>query len=183
MPDFTPPLILHATSRSRLMRVRDGVVTALLWAGWLYLLIAAIGTLWLPPFVHHLLPVDPPSNPWGVLESAALCAAIAGGVCAVVRWRVSRHRRRFAGEDRRKALPQPDAADLAAEFGVPADDLVVWRRSRRLLVHQDRDGRVVAVETGPEGHGLDGSFIRKVTHEIPDSSAVSAHPARIVTST
>lgn len=183
MTDFTPPLILHATSRSRFMQVRDGVVTALLWVGWLYLLVAAIGALWLPPFVHHLLPVDPPSNPWDVAKAAAVCAAIAGGFSVLVRWRISRHRRRFSGEDRRKALPQPDLADLAVEFGVPADDLAVWRRSRRLVVHQDRNGRVVAVEASPERHGLDGSFTRKAPHGIPDSSGVSAHPARIVSST
>lgn len=146
MAHFSPPLIMHATSRSFAAKTCDLVVTALLWSGWLYLLVAAIGALWMPPFVHLLLPVDPPSSSWDALTTAAVCTVIAAGLCAFVRWRVSLHRRRFAGEDRRRSFPEPQVIDLAMEFDVSAQDLAAWRTSRRLRVHQDEDGRVVEVE-------------------------------------
>jgi poly-beta-1,6-N-acetyl-D-glucosamine biosynthesis protein PgaD len=146
MAKFTPPLIMHATSRSFAARAGDVAVTVLLWSGWLYLLVAAIGALWVPPFVHRMLPVDPPSSSWDGLRTAAICAVIAAGLCAFVRWRVSRHRRWFAGEDRRRSLPNPEVSDLAVEFDVSAEDLAAWRTSRRLRVHQDEHGRVVGVE-------------------------------------
>jgi poly-beta-1,6-N-acetyl-D-glucosamine biosynthesis protein PgaD len=83
-----------------------------------------------------------------MLTRAALCTAIAGGLCAAVRWRVSQHRRWFAGEDRRRSVPQPDLATMAADFDVSAEALAAWRMSRRLVVHQDHDGHVIKVEQG-----------------------------------
>ena len=167
MEGFTPPLILHAVSRSRLARIGDVVVTALLWAGWLYLLVAAIGALWMPPFVHRMLPVDPPSNPWGILKAVVVYAAIAGGLCATVRWRISLHRRWFAGEDRRRSLVQPDVVTMAADFNVPTEDLATWRISRRLVVYQDHGGHIVAVEQGPL-HGQNaGSALGAALERFP----------------
>lgn len=143
---FTPPLILDAASRPAVLRWRDAVLTVLLWAGWAYLLLAAIGALWVPPFVHRLLPVEPPDNPWQVVRIAALCVITAMLLCSMLLLRVIAERRRYRREDRRRAFPPPDDVALAADFGVPAARLPAWRAARRLVVHHDAEGRVVRVE-------------------------------------
>ncbi|HWT08880.1 MAG TPA: poly-beta-1,6-N-acetyl-D-glucosamine biosynthesis protein PgaD [Roseomonas sp.] len=145
---FNPPLILDAASRPRAARWRDAALTVLLWAGWCYLLAAAVGTLWVPPFVQRLLPVAPPAHPWDVIRIAVLCVAIATFACTILLLRVIAERRRFAGEDRRRAFPRPDDAAIAADFGVPAADLPGWRAARRLVVHHDGAGRITGVDAG-----------------------------------
>lgn len=142
---FTPPLILRAASRPRLARLGDALLTLLLWAGWLYLLLAAIGTLWVPPFVQFLLPVAPPAHPWDVLRSTLLCVTVAVILCALMLLRVLLERRRLAREDRRRRFPHPDDATIARDFGVDAAELPRWRAARRLVVLHDVDGRVVRV--------------------------------------
>lgn len=145
---FVPPLIFDAASRPRIARWRDAVLTLLLWAGWCYLLAAAVGSLWVPPFVQRLLPVAPPAHPWDVVRIALLCVAIATFICMLMLLRVIVERRRFAGEDRRRAFPRPDDAAIAGDFGVPAAALPGWRAARRLVIHHDGAGQVVAVEAG-----------------------------------
>lgn len=141
---FTPPLILDAASRPRAARWRDAALTVLLWAGWLYLLAAALGTLWIPPFVQRLLPVEPPAHPWDVVRIALACVLVATSTCMVLLLRLIAERRRYAGEDRRRAFPRPDDAAIAADFAVPADQLPAWRSARRLVIHHDAAGQVVA---------------------------------------
>jgi poly-beta-1,6-N-acetyl-D-glucosamine biosynthesis protein PgaD len=148
---FTPPLILVAASRSRAARWRDAALTMVLWAGWLYLLAAAVGTLWVPPFVQWLLPVEPPAHPWDVVRIALICVMIATSACMILLLRVIAERRRYAGEDRRRAFPRPDDAAIAADFGVAAEQLAGWRSARRLVVQHDAAGRVVAVTATSAG--------------------------------
>ncbi len=145
---FVPPLILDAASRPRAARWRDAVLTVLLWCGWVYLLLAAVGSLWIPPFVQQLLPVEPPAHPWVVVRIALMCVAVAAFACTLLLLRVIAERRRFAGEDRRRAFPRPDDAAIAADFGVAEADLPGWRAARRLVVHHDAEGHIVGVETG-----------------------------------
>ncbi|GGJ27680.1 hypothetical protein GCM10011320_38680 [Neoroseomonas lacus] len=145
---FVPPLILDAASRPRAARWRDAVLTLLLWAGWCYLLAAAVGALWVPPFVQRLLPVAPPAHPWDVVHVAVLCVAIATFICTLMLLRVIVERRRYAGEDRRRAFPRPDDAAIAEDFGVAAAALPGWRSARRLAIHHDAAGQVIRMETG-----------------------------------
>lgn len=146
--DFVPPLILDAASRPLLLRLRDVALTVLLWAGWLYLLLAAIGALWVPPFVQHLLPVEPPEHPWVVLRAALLCVSIAIFVCALMLLRVLFERRKFRGEDRRRYFARPDDDVIGAAFGVPPAELPGWRAAKRLVLHHDEDGKVTRVDAG-----------------------------------
>lgn len=147
-PHFEPPLILDAASRPRWARIRDAVLTALLWLGWLYLLMAAVGTLWMPPFVQHMLPVSPPENPLEVLRIALINVMVASVVCAWMFVRVLFERRRFAGDDRRLGFAPPSDAAVAAALSLPSADLTAWRGAKRLVVHHDAAGRVVRAETG-----------------------------------
>lgn len=145
---FDPPLILDAASRPRAARWRDGALTLLLWAGWFYLLMAALGTLWVPPFVQHLLPVEPPDRPWEVIRVALINLGIAAAICGLMLARAQRERRRFAGEDRRLAFQVPTTQEVAAALQAPAAEVPAWRAARRLVVHHDSAGRVVRAETG-----------------------------------
>lgn len=144
---FDPPLILDAASRSAAARWRDLGLTAVLWVTWFYLLVAALGTLWVPPFVQHLLPVDPPDRPWTVIQAALANLGIAAALCLVMLLRAQYERRRFAGEDRRLAFPRPAPAEVAAALRAPAEELAAWRAARRLVVHHDATGRVLRAET------------------------------------
>jgi poly-beta-1,6-N-acetyl-D-glucosamine biosynthesis protein PgaD len=145
---FVPPLILDAASRPVAARRRDALVTMVLWCCWLYLLVAAIGAVWVPPFVHHMLPVEPPESPWSVLRIALGCVLFAAALVAYFLVRVIAERRRFRGEDRRRAFPRPADEEIAADFGVAAHDLPLWRAARRMVVHHDEAGRILRVETG-----------------------------------
>jgi poly-beta-1,6-N-acetyl-D-glucosamine biosynthesis protein PgaD len=145
---FEAPLILDAASRPRLSRIGDAVVTLLLWMGWFYLLLAAIGSLWIPPFVHRLLPVEPPDNPWTVIRIALINAAIAALVCVVMYGRVLREKRLFAGDDRRLGFAPPTDEQIAAALRAPLADLPAWRSARRLVVHHDDTGAIIGAEIG-----------------------------------
>jgi|GEM_PF-6549757 len=149
-PRFVPPLILDAASRPVAARRRDAVLTVLLWSCWLYLLVAAIGAVWVPPFVHRMLPVEPPANPWVMVRPALFCAVVAAVVVAAMLLRVIAERRRYKGADRRRGFPRPSDADIAADFGVPEGSLPAWRAGRRLVVRHDAEGRILHVETGTD---------------------------------
>lgn len=149
MAPFRAPLILRAASRPRAARLRDAALTGLLWLAWVYLLLAAVGTLWVPPFAHLLLPVEPPGQPWSVIRAAVLMVSIAAVLCALMLLRVVLERRRFAGEDRRRGFPRPDDAVIAPDFGADAANLPAWRAARRLVVHHDAQGRVARVDAAP----------------------------------
>lgn len=148
MVPFRAPLILHSASRSRAARLRDAVLTAMLWCAWAYMLVAALGALWVPPFVQMLLPVDPPERPWEVIRAALLVFAIAATICTAMLLRATFERRRFAGDDRRLAFPRPDDAAIADDFGVDAAALPAWRAARRMVAHHDAAGRVQGMDIG-----------------------------------
>ena len=146
---FRPPLILESGARGRLRRVTDLALTLGLWIGWGYLLAAAVGALWIPPFVHRLLPVAPPDHPWDVIRIGLFCLAGAGVLCVLMLVRTLVDRRRFGGADRRRQQAMLDDVRVGAAFGVAAADLPTWRRARRLVVHFDDQGAIERVDTGP----------------------------------
>lgn len=143
---FEAPLILDAPSRGPVAQWRDAVLTGLLWAGWLYLLVAAIGMLWVPPFVHRLLPVSAPESAWPFLAVLA-CAAVALGGCLWVLERAMRDRRRFAGGDRRSAPPGVGDGEMGTALGAPTLDLASLRSARSIVLRHGADGRLEAAET------------------------------------
>lgn len=145
---FHAPLILRASSRRRADRLRDAGLTAVLWCGWAYLLAASVGALWVPPFVHRLLPVQPPEEPGQLLGVVIICALIAFAIMGGMLGRALTDRKRFAGQDRRRAAPEPTEAELVALLGVETLDLPVLRAARRMVLHHGPDGRIVRAETG-----------------------------------
>lgn len=148
-PPFHPPLILESGARSRLRRVTDLALTLGLWIGWGYLLAAAVGALWIPPFVHKLLPVAPPDHPWEVIRIGLFCLAGAGILCVLMLVRTLVDRRRFGGADRRRRQAMLDDGRVGAAFGVAGEDLPAWRKARRLVVQFDDAGGIERVDTGP----------------------------------
>jgi poly-beta-1,6-N-acetyl-D-glucosamine biosynthesis protein PgaD len=143
---FAAPLITRAASRGVAGRLRDTLLTALLWCGWCYLLVAAAGVFWIPPFVHRLLPVAAPESPLDTLVTVVVCVGLALAGTLVVTGRALRDRARFAGADRRQAAAEPTDAELAATLGGAGLDAGALRNARRVVLHHAADGTLQRVE-------------------------------------
>jgi poly-beta-1,6-N-acetyl-D-glucosamine biosynthesis protein PgaD len=144
---FAAPLITRAASRGTAGRLRDAVLTALLWSGWCYLLVATVGVFWIPPFVHRLLPVAPPDSPLITLLAVLACVGVALACTLVVTSRALRDRARFGGTDRRQGAAAPADAEVAAVLGSADLDLAALRRARRIVLHHATDGTLQRVES------------------------------------
>lgn len=144
---FVAPLILSASAPRGMARLRDATLTTMLWVGWAYLLVAAIGCVWVPPFVEYLLPITASgvAGPTIVIVLACLVGGLS--TTALVLGRALRDRRRFAGADRRRAPPAATDAEVAATLGAQALDLQALRAARRIVLHHGADGRIERAET------------------------------------
>jgi poly-beta-1,6-N-acetyl-D-glucosamine biosynthesis protein PgaD len=147
---FRAPLIVAAPAHRRGAQIRDAMLTAVLWCAWLYMLVAAFGALWVPPFVQRLLPVEMPDDPSRLLLIVIGCMVAALLGTGAILARALKDRRRFAGEDRRRETPEPTEAEMVDALGVPTLDLVALRAARRVVLHHGPDGRVVRAETDPD---------------------------------
>lgn len=144
-PVFRPPLILDARMQRGFRRWRDFCLTFLLWLGWAYLLLAAIGTFWLPPSVRHLLPAAFYAEREDALMLALACLGAAAIICALMFCHAQLDRRRFV-RDRRRSSPPAELAEVAARFGVAEIDLRKWQNQRRLIIHHTQLGHIGRVE-------------------------------------
>lgn len=146
---FRAPLIVAAPEHRRGAQIRDAVLTAVLWCAWLYLLVAAFGAVWVPPFVQRLLPVEMPEDPSRLVLIVLGCMAVAFLGTGAILARALKDRRRFAGEDRRREAPEPTEEEMVTALGVATLDLGALRAARRVVLHHGPDGRVVRAETDP----------------------------------
>jgi poly-beta-1,6-N-acetyl-D-glucosamine biosynthesis protein PgaD len=145
---FAAPLILKAPAHRWMAQLRDAVLTVLVWCGWFYLLVASLGTVWVPPFVQVLLPVSAPENPGPLILVVLLCLLAALILMGGMLGRALKDRRRFAGQDRRRETPEPSEPELLEALGVETLDLPALRAARRMVLHHGPDGRVVHAEFG-----------------------------------
>ena len=145
---FVAPLILKAPSHRWAAQLRDAVLTALVWLGWFYLLVASLGAVWTPPFVQILLPVSAPENPGPLILVVGLCLLAALVLMGGMLSRALADRKRFAGKDRRRETPEPTEAELLEALGVETLDLPALRAARRMVLHHGPDGRVTRAELG-----------------------------------
>jgi poly-beta-1,6-N-acetyl-D-glucosamine biosynthesis protein PgaD len=140
------------------MQLRDIVLTALLWAFYIYLIRWAmwlaldaaglgesLGEL-LPPLQSGALPR------WTILDTLLLYGAIATFNAAImIAWSLY-NRARFHGRDRRKFVPTVTPADLARLYAVPTQAVERWQNLRHLVVHHDADGNLTYVHRTEEGY-------------------------------
>ena len=125
-------------------------VTALVWFAWLY--------LWLPWFTlaawllfgftgyqQSVIFRLQGGNLW-LFGAYFAVVLILGG--ALLGWAFNEWRR-FAGKERRRRAPDLDAADLSTLFGFDPARIAHWQGARRLVVHHDASGRIIAADTGP----------------------------------
>jgi biofilm PGA synthesis protein PgaD len=145
---FEAPLILDAPPSRRWARLRETVLTAVVWVGWLYLLAATLGVFWIPPFVHYLLPIAAGLAALPILVVVGACLAIAAVIMTFVMVRTLSDRRRFAGADRRREGTEPTDAELAASLGAETLDPATLRGEKRIVMHHGKDGRMVRAELG-----------------------------------
>jgi poly-beta-1,6-N-acetyl-D-glucosamine biosynthesis protein PgaD len=128
--------------------MRETVLTAVVWVGWLYLLAATLGVFWIPPFVHSLLPIAAGVAALPILVVVAACLAVAAVIMTFVMTRTLRDRRLYAGEDRRREGMEPTDAALAASLGAETLDPATLRGEKRIVMHHGKDGRMVRAEVG-----------------------------------
>jgi hypothetical protein len=129
-------------------RLRDLLVTLLLSAGWGYLPVAAFGAVWIPPFVHRLLPVAPPQSTILLVLEVLACLGLAVVGPGFVFARTMRDKRRVAGADRRLSPEPPVDAELASVIGAQALDLPALRAARRIVLQHRPDGLIERAEMG-----------------------------------
>lgn len=144
-PRFVPPLIVSKDALPRGTRLRDAILTVVLWCVWLYLLLGAIGALLFPPLVQLLLPVARLDNRWTIPMTMVLCTGVAMTLIGLLLLRVVRERRRYGGVDRRLGRSDADDATVAAELGLDPARLPAVRAARAIVVEYDEGGHIIRI--------------------------------------
>jgi poly-beta-1,6-N-acetyl-D-glucosamine biosynthesis protein PgaD len=140
------------------MRLRDVMLTALLWAFYFYLIRwgiwVALGAVGFGDTLDQILPpIQLGEQPRGaILDTLSLYGSIAVCNAAVmIAWSVY-NRVRFHGRERRRFVPTVTPADLARLYAVPTQAVERWQGLRHLVVHLDADGNLVYVHQTEEGN-------------------------------
>jgi poly-beta-1,6-N-acetyl-D-glucosamine biosynthesis protein PgaD len=143
-----PPLV-GATNVPLAVRVRDIVLTLLVWATLVWLLRDAIDLAvdWLRAPMFVLTDAAPPD--WTALRARLRTFAVVSAalVAWLVYWALVRRRRIQAVPP----SPQPPALDAAAEagaLGLDPAEVVRWREWRVAVVEFDAAGRPIAAREG-----------------------------------
>ncbi|MBC7908433.1 MAG: poly-beta-1,6-N-acetyl-D-glucosamine biosynthesis protein PgaD [Rhodospirillaceae bacterium] len=146
-------LIIHAHQcRSPSQRGLDMVMTALMWAVYLYLAREAL--LFVAMLAEWLVN---PEGAWllhrfaAILPTLVLYAQIAVVNALVLFAWAYANQLRFQSRERRHGLTQVDAPELARFHHVPEHDIAQWLEARRLVIHHDENGNLTHVETGVSG--------------------------------
>ncbi|MDR3415568.1 MAG: poly-beta-1,6-N-acetyl-D-glucosamine biosynthesis protein PgaD [Nevskia sp.] len=134
------------------VRLLEAGVTVLLWLAYLGLLSPVASTVWSYATLHGdgSRPVTP-SQEISVAGFGRFLAHVYTVVLVnlglLLFW--ARHNvRRFRGRSRRKNVANVSEQQLAKFFHVECGQVAVWQQSRRLLMHHDVEGHLLAVETG-----------------------------------
>lgn len=139
------PLIVHPENQSNVQRVTFGTLTAMIWAGWIYLWLPLVTTiLWIVGIRWSYLQLFAQARGF---EIKNILIAMLVCIAAVIYWS-SYNYLRFRGKDRRKGIPPVTREAVGVEFGV-ADPAVLsmLARDKRIEMQFDRDGRLIAAKS------------------------------------
>jgi biofilm PGA synthesis protein PgaD len=136
-------------SRPAWLRARDRVLSAAMWAIYLYLIREVFIDLYLlaeDAFDWTLLSVRPHAQPTAfrfayTLGLYAIVVVLNGTI--LIGWAVY-NQLRFGGVDSRKATGAVGPAELGRFYGVAADQVAEWQKARSLVMIHDADGKLVA---------------------------------------
>ncbi|HYB10087.1 MAG TPA: poly-beta-1,6-N-acetyl-D-glucosamine biosynthesis protein PgaD [Alphaproteobacteria bacterium] len=141
------------------MRLRDVILTALLWAFYFYLIRwgiwVALGAVGLGDVLDQILPpldVNGQQPRWTIVDTLSLYGSIAAfNAALMIAWSLY-NRMRFRGRERRRFVPMVTPADLARLYAVPTQAVERWQGLRHLVIHHDADGNLVYVHQTEEGY-------------------------------
>jgi len=143
-------IIDNSRKRSAWSRRRDWLLSAAMWLLYLFLIRQALVDLY--ELARDLLQwrfwgADRPSLPaisrfLDILKDYGLVILANGAI--LILWALY-NQVRFGGPELRVARPPVGVADLAELYGLPAEDIAVWQRSRILTMDHGPDGALVKV--------------------------------------
>lgn len=146
-------LIIHASQcRTPWQRGQDMVMTAAMWAVYLYLAREAL--LFIAMVADWL--VDP-EGAWllhrfaAILPTLELYAQVAVlNALVLFAWAYA-NQLRFQSRERRHGVSHVSVTELATFHRVAEPDVAQWLEARRLVIHHDDSGNVAFVEAGVSG--------------------------------
>ncbi len=147
-------IIDAARSRPTWLRARDWVLSALMWAIYLYLIREVFIELYLlaeDAFDWASQSTRPHAEPTAfrfayTLGIYAIVVVLNGTI--LIGWAVY-NQLRFGGVESRKATAAVEPAELGRFYGVAADQVIEWQKARSLVMIHDADGKLVAGATKP----------------------------------
>ncbi len=144
---ISSPLILDMPDRlSMPRRLAYRVLTLAFWMGWIYLwlpLITLLGWLSGIAFFRDQLVVQQGWQSFidNLPTYSIVVALMAGSLFfwAITNWY------RFANREARKAVSHVSVQEQADRLQVSANNLAMWQKQKRLVVHHDDHGRILKV--------------------------------------
>jgi biofilm PGA synthesis protein PgaD len=143
------------------IRIRDSVLTAIIWLLYLWLMSDAFVFVW--HLVRWLLGEQPEpeqiSHTIAVLGTLTTNAAvIAINAAILVAWALY-NQMRFRGRERRAFAPVVSPKNLSEMYGIPESEIAKWQKAPILRVHLADNGKVLkmAVQSHPASRFLTAS--------------------------
>jgi biofilm PGA synthesis protein PgaD len=129
------------TARQRLL---FGSMTVVFWALWIYLwlpILALIG--WALGFKIAYYEMVVKNGYVGLLHLLGFYVTVIVCLGASLLIWAYYNLARFRGVMRRKSVPNSSSPGVAERYRIAPEDLALWKRERRLVLHHDADGRLV----------------------------------------
>lgn len=139
------PLIVHPERQSHVQRFTFGMLTAMIWAGWIYLWLPLVTTvLWVLGIRWSYLQLFERARGF---EIKHIVLAVLVCAMAVLYWS-SYNFFRFRGKTRRKGIPPVSREEVGRKFGVlDPGVLSMLCAEKRIEMQIDRDGNLISARS------------------------------------
>jgi poly-beta-1,6-N-acetyl-D-glucosamine biosynthesis protein PgaD len=146
-PIFLPTIITSSGNVSWFIRLRDAVLTIMLWLVYVYLLHDCY--YFILDIYHWLHDGDGTAKAYPKLRIFEILSDYGASLLVMastfIGWALY-NRLRFSNKKRRKRADPIMVQDLGNFYKLDPEDLEFWQKKRSLIVHNDQKGRVVKVE-------------------------------------
>jgi biofilm PGA synthesis protein PgaD len=171
---MTAPIIEMPNLRSRLVKLRDWVLTGLWWIFWLYLIreifVIALTVIAERSDAERMATVRDITSTFGFYFQVI----VINGLILILWARYNRFR--FRGKDRRSAKSAVTAEEIAEGLEMTLLQVQTAQRARRMVVHHDEGGLIQEIEVAP-GDTLTGMTIAPTRQTAASGAAATAAAA------
>ncbi|HYL31546.1 MAG TPA: poly-beta-1,6-N-acetyl-D-glucosamine biosynthesis protein PgaD [Stellaceae bacterium] len=132
----------------RWFRIRDGVITALVWLFYLWLISDAFVFIWHIFLWLFWASPEPKqfSHAVAVLHTLGLDAVVIGiNAALLIGWALY-NQVRFRGRERRKPVPAVSPKDLAEMYGFPVSAIKAWQAASIVRARLAENGRLINID-------------------------------------